>query len=110
MGIHSRSFALCMPVFRFKTKTQRHRSIQPKAGGYWGANRNLLNLANGRVVITAGIMLGRPIIPHRDRSWPPFHPQLISRVLNTAIKTTNHGIEFVGCQLINRLCKGRIHK
>jgi hypothetical protein len=54
-------------------------------------------------------MLGRPIIPHHDRSWPPFHPQLISRVLNTAIKTTNHGIEFVGCQLTNRFSKGRIH-
>ena len=34
-------------------------------------------------MIAAGIMLGRPIIPHYNRSGPPFHPHLISRVVDT---------------------------
>ena len=36
-------------------------------------------------MIAAGIMLGRPIIPHYNRSGPPFHPHLISRVINAAM-------------------------
>jgi hypothetical protein len=61
-------------------------------------------------MIAAGTMLGRPIIPHHNRSGPPFHPHLISRVINAAIEMTKHGIGFIGCQLVNRFGKGRIHK
>jgi len=54
MGIQSRNFALCMPIFRLKTQTPKHQLIQqtpkhqliqPKACISWRANRNPLNLA-----------------------------------------------------------------
>jgi hypothetical protein len=34
-------------------------------------------------VIAAGLILSRPIIPHHNRSQPPFHLRLKSRVVDT---------------------------
>jgi hypothetical protein len=59
-------------------------------------------------MIAAGIMLGQPIIPHHNCSRPPFHPHLVLRVVDVAIKMTKHDIGFIGCQLNNRFGKGRI--
>ena len=61
-------------------------------------------------MIAASIMLGRPTIPHHNRSQPPFHPHLISRVVYAAIEMAEHGIRFISCQFINRFGKGSIHK
>ena len=61
-------------------------------------------------MIAASIMLGHPIIPHHKRSRPSFHPHLISRVVDAAIEMAKHGIGPIGCQLVNRFGKGRVHQ
>ena len=61
-------------------------------------------------MIAASIMLGHPIIPHHKRSRSSFHPHLISRVVYAAIEMANHVIGPIGCQLVNRFGKSRIHK
>ena len=61
-------------------------------------------------MIAASMMLGRPTIPHHNRFQPPFHPHLISRVVDAAIEMAEHGIRFISCQFINRFGKGSIHK
>jgi hypothetical protein len=37
-------------------------------------------------MIAASIILSCPTIPHHNRSQPPFHPHLISRVVDAAIE------------------------
>ena len=99
-----------MPTFHSRYKPHKYRSIQPKACISWRANRDPLNFSGRLVTIAAGIMLGRPIIPHHNRSRPPFHPHLISWVINAILEMTEHCIRIIGCQLANGFGRYRFHK
>ena len=43
--------------------------------------RHPLHLALCRKMITTGKMLGRPVIPNRHSTRPPFQPELIARIV-----------------------------
>jgi hypothetical protein len=60
-------------------------------------------------MIAAGMMPDRPITPNHNHYRPPFHPHLMSRVIDAAIEIAKHGIGFIGCHLVNRFGKDHIH-